>query len=277
LGASNLLRRFPLASFFAVAYAWTWICWWLVAAAAAGHVALPVPGEALATVGQFGPFAAALAVAAFTQGRQGLGELLGRLVCWRARPVWLAVSLLLLPATMYGAIVLYARFHALDQPLSFRGTLGTLPAQFVYSLLLGGPLGEEPGWRAFALPRLQARYGPVGASFWLGLLWAGWHWPLWFIYSAPCPFPLYVAGAILMTILFTWLFNHTHGSVLYSLLFHASMTTASVRLPEAPAYQYWVACLLVVVLGILVCDRRLGLPGDTSSGAAVPTTNDLMR
>jgi membrane protease YdiL (CAAX protease family) len=233
-------------------------------------MSLPVSGGLLATLGQFGPFAAALGVAWVTEGGRGVRELLGRLFRWRAGPVWLAVGLLLLPGTMLAAIMLHSLLHGSAAPVVFREPWGTLPAHFIYTLLLAGPLGEEPGWRGFALPRLQAEHGPVAASFLLGLLWAGWHWPLWFIYPAPCPFPLYVAGAILMTILFTWLYNHTGGSVLYCLLFHASMSTASTRLPDVPAYHLWVLCLLAVVLAILACDRRLGWPRSDPLGPALP-------
>jgi membrane protease YdiL (CAAX protease family) len=219
---------------------------------------LPLSADTVATVGQFGPFAAGLAVAWATGGGKGVRDLLARLVRWRAHPAWLAVSLLLLPATMLAAIVFYSQIHGTTGSLASRGAWSTLPVHFVYTLLLAGPLGEEPGWRGFALPRLAARHGPVRASLWLGLLWAGWHLPLWFIYPAPCPFPLYAIGAVLMTMLFTWLYNHTGGSVLYSLIFHASMSSASTRLPEVPAYHYWVAILAAIVLGVLAYDRRLG-------------------
>jgi uncharacterized protein len=67
-----------------------------------------------------------------------------------------------------------------------------------------------------------------------------------------------VAGTVLLTFLFTWLFNHTRGSVFYSLVFHTSLSVASVRLPEVPAYHVWVLCLLSVVLVILFYDRQLG-------------------
>jgi hypothetical protein len=68
-----------------------------------------------------------------------------------------------------------------------------------------------------------------------------------------------------MTFLFTWLFNHTRGSVLYSLIFHNSMSIASVRLPEVPAYHVWVLCLLSVVLVILFYDRQFGQSDDEPS------------
>lgn len=258
-------QRYALTSFFVLAYAWTWLCWWSVFAVSSGHLSLPVPQQYLATLGQFGPFAAAVFMTYATSSRAGLREFLSRLGRWRARPIWILVSVLLLPATMLMAIFLYAYFKGTIAMLRFQDTWATLPAHFVYMFVLGGPLGEEPGWRGFALPRLQARYGAVAASIWLGLLWAGWHLPLWWIYPPPCPFLLYVAGAILMTFLFTWLFNHTHGSVLYSLIFHNSMSIASVRLPEMPAYHLWVLCLLSVVLVILFYDPQLGQSDDEPS------------
>jgi membrane protease YdiL (CAAX protease family) len=271
MGQFNPLRRFPLTSFFALAYAWTWVCWWSVYAAARGYWQPPFPGEWLATLGQFGPFAAALAVAFVSGGSQAVRELLGRLTRWRVRPIWLGVSLLLLPLTMIAAIVLFSAWNGTLAALQFRESWQTLPAHFIYLLLLGGPLGEEPGWRGFALPRLQVRLGRVQASVWLGLLWAGWHLPLWWHFPPPCPYWMYVAGAVIVSFLFTWLFNHTGGSVLYGLLFHTSLSIASVRLPDVPAYSWWLACLLLIVALILLCDGTARLPAESSQPVEAET------
>ena len=108
------------------------------------------------------------------------------------------------------------------------------------------------------MPHLQSQYGLLTANISLGLLHAGWHLPLWWIYPPPCPYPMYVVGVVLMTFVFTWLWNHTNGSVFYSMIFHASLSTASVRLPEVPAYHIWVLCLLLIVLVILRFDPQLG-------------------
>jgi membrane protease YdiL (CAAX protease family) len=248
------LRQHPLVSFFVLAYAWTWLCWWPVAAAG-GQWELGIRKEWLTTLGQFGPFAAGLAVAFATGGGQGVRELLGRLVRWRARPVWVGVSLLLLPAAMLAAIFLFSLWHGRLGALHFRDRWSTLPAHFVYLMILGGPLGEEPGWRGFALPRLQAALGPLRASIWLGVLGAGWHLPLWWLYPPPSPFWMFVLGAVLLSFLFTWLLQHTGGSALYSVIFHTSLSLGSVRLPEVPAYHVWLVCLALVVIPILVFDR----------------------
>jgi len=260
LNFPSVLQRFPLTSYFVLAYGWTWLCWWSVVADSSGLLTLPVQKEYLGTFGQFGPFAAALVVTWVATGPGGLREFLVRLVRWRVSPVWVAVSLLLLPATMLAAIYLCAWYRGEVALLRFRETWDTLPAYFIYALLLGGPLGEEPGWRGFALPRLQAKYGPVAGSLGLGLLGAGWHLPLWWMYPSPSPYLLFVASAVLLTFLFTWLFNHTGGSVFYSLIFHTSLTVASMRLPDIPAHHVWVPVLLILVLAILLGDRRLGQP-----------------
>lgn len=254
-----LLRRSPLVAYFVLSYTWTWLCWWAAFAASPGRLSPLLSAGTLAMLGQFGPFVAASAVSWMMGGRRAIRELLGRMVRWRGGPTWLAVALLLIPATMAAAIWLYAYLIGMTGSLRLRDSWWTLPAHFIYTLLLCGPLGEEPGWRGFALPRLQDRYGPVTASVVLGLLGAGWHLPLWWLYPPPCSFPLFVAGAVLLTILFTWLFNHTGEGALSALIFHASMNTASVRLPGVPAYHVWVTCLAAVVAAILLLDRRLGL------------------
>jgi uncharacterized protein len=124
--------RFAISWFFVLAYAWTWLCWWAVYAATLGYVSLPIPHERLATLGQFGPFAAALLVTSARSGRAGAGDLLMSLVRWRAHPRWLVISLLLLPATMLAAIVIYALVKSGSLAgLQFRDLWSTLPMHFI--------------------------------------------------------------------------------------------------------------------------------------------------
>jgi uncharacterized protein len=255
---SQNTRRLSLTTFFALAYGWTWLCWWSVVVSSKTRLLLPVFADTLSTVGQFGPFVAALLVTSLSQGRDGFTGFVDRFLRWRARPVWLAVAFFLLPATMLVAIYLYAYVHGSTDGLNFRGERLTLPLHFFYLMVLGGPLGEEPGWRGFALPRLQAAYGPVAGSVVLGLLHAGWHYPLWWMGLAPSPFWMFATGTILLSFLFTWLFNHTRGSVLYSLIFHTSLSISSVRFPEVPAYHLWLIVLLVIVVAVFFFDPRLG-------------------
>ena len=114
--------------------------------------------------------------------------------------------------------------------------LKSYPFLFVAIFFGGGPLGEEIGWRGFALPRLQARFGPLRASLILGLLWAFWHLPH-FLTSAQrggpgmslsvlyFNLPVFLVMVVALSIVFTWVFNRTEGSLFIAMLLHASINT----------------------------------------------------
>jgi membrane protease YdiL (CAAX protease family) len=80
------------------------------------------------------------------------------------------------------------------------------------------PMAEEPGWRGFALPALQANRSPLTATLILGVLVSGWHLPLVFVGALG---PIGLLGTVAVTFVYAWLFNRTNGSVLMTLLFHA--------------------------------------------------------
>jgi membrane protease YdiL (CAAX protease family) len=105
-----------------------------------------------------------------------------------------------------------------------------LPAFLLFAVL--GLFGEEPGWRGFALPRLQQRYGPVRGSALLGFLHGIWHFPAFFVAGALAPFsPLSFATFLLVaiagTFTYTWIYNNTRASILLAILTHAASNAAS--------------------------------------------------
>jgi membrane protease YdiL (CAAX protease family) len=97
-----------------------------------------------------------------------------------------------------------------------------------YSTLLGGPLGEEPGWRGYALPRLEAAFGPVQGSIALAALWVGWHVPMFF-YPGWVSAPLWIYALILLGVSFilTFVTNLARFNVLAPILAHAAFNTVS--------------------------------------------------
>jgi membrane protease YdiL (CAAX protease family) len=228
---------FPL-KYVLVAFAFTWFFWWLAVLDERGLISLPIP---VILIGAFGPVVAAVAVTAQESGRAGLRSLLSRIVRWRVAPIWYVVALL-------GPILIYLAAMALHvllggQPPDLSVLVGMLPLVMVlsvYFLVVAG-LGEEVGWRGYALPALQARYGALLSSVILGAMWASWHLPLFFNPSvgsySDLSFFLFVAFAVPLTILITWVFNSTGGSVLMAMIFHALMN-ASGELPKAlPEYS----------------------------------------
>lgn len=201
-----------------------------------------------------GPTLAAFIMTGVIQGRVGIKRLLRRYVLWRVKFRWYLVVLLVIPASeVLGAIVLPGVL-ASYQSLTFSMVLA-YPAAFAATFILGGPLGEEPGWRGFALPRLQAAHGPLAGSLILGVLWALWHLPLfWTGVWTPPTIPnivMFILMITALTVVMTWVFNNAKGSLLITMLMHASFNTFANKIvaPLFPAPILNEYGLLPVLVG----------------------------
>lgn len=204
----SVVRRYPLIIFFVLAYAFSWWPW-----------PLYILGLAPSPIIGFGPFLAAIVVLALTAGKGGVVALLRRMVRWRVRPVWYAAALLLPVAIPLGATMLNVLLGARPPSSAELGAWPNLVPTFFLLLLVPGIGGawEEPGWRGYALPYLQAGRSALVASLILGVVWAFWHLPLMVDGAIPWSDLAYV---LVQTVVYTWLFNNTGGSVLLVMLFH---------------------------------------------------------
>jgi uncharacterized protein len=172
----SLLARRPLVFYFIMAYALSWIAWspWYLSQDGVGllpyYPSSGVSGLILIAGLVLGSFLSGFIMTGATEGRAGIRRFLRRFVLWRVKLRWYLVVLVGIPLIMLlGAIVMpgaLASFEPMD-PLS---TLINYVPFFVLVLVLGGPLFEEPGWRGFALPRLQRLHGPLVGTLILGLL-----------------------------------------------------------------------------------------------------------
>ena len=205
----------------------------------------------------FAPFLAALLVLGVTRGRTGMVGLLGRMVRWRVGLRWYAVALLLPVAITLAAAVFNVLLGA-QAPSSAElgGWTGLLPTFFLMLLIPGlGGAWEEPGWRGFALPRLQAGRSALFASLILGVLIAGWHLPLMFVGQVHYADLLTIMGAV---IIFNWVFNNANGSVLIIMLMHATNNTISGQLfgtmfsGADSVRQSWLVAALWCTVAIVV-------------------------
>jgi uncharacterized protein len=229
-------KSFPLM-YFVLALALTWVLWWPAALEARGLISVPIPAQPL---GAFGPLVAAVILTAQESGRAGLRSLLGRILQWRVAPIWYGVVLL-------GPSLLYLVAMGLEvllggQPPSLGSLIGVLPILLIITvyMVFFVALGEEVGWRGYALPALQARYSALVSSVVLGALWALWHLPLFFnpdLHYSNMPFVLQLAFQIPAAILFTWVFNSTGGSVLMAILMHAVLNASSRLWSAMPEYS----------------------------------------
>jgi len=120
---------------------------------------------------------------------------------------------------------------------------------FFYTFFFGAGTNEEPGWRGFALPKLQTKFSPIIASLILGVIWALWHAPIYLPqYGSILAFSLFVFNTIKITVLLTWLYNRTGGSVLACALLHTTGNITFEFLPSTLASSLIDIAITVMVI-----------------------------
>jgi uncharacterized protein len=226
----GLLARYPLVGFFVLAYAFSWLVWAPVALSQDGAGFLPfrspISFSASVVLASFaGPSLSAFIVTGMTEGREGIGRLLRRFVLWRVAFGWYLFALVGIPMLLVLGVICLPGAASSFQGLASLTRLPMALLSLVFYVLFHGPFGEEPGWRGFALPRLQQLHGPLVGSLILAPLWALWHLPLFWIPAWQFPptlfnIVMFVIASIPLTILMTWAFNNTKGSLLIAILVH---------------------------------------------------------
>lgn len=238
---SGRTADWPLILFFVLAYAIAWGSFSIVGLIARqsgidnaqtlmamgeafqfAGVSLSVPPWLIYLLTRLADFAFSIAgvtMILVTAGRTGLRELWQRLVRWRIRWYWYALGLL--PVGLYGVATAVAGASPTITSSTITTALFSVHAGFFVSLFLRGALGEELGLRGFALPRLQERMSPFRASLIIGVLWGAWHLPV-LVGRDPLSIVAFALLNIGLSMLFTWLFNGSGGSLIPVLLFHAT-------------------------------------------------------
>lgn len=235
------LKRRPAGSllvFFALTFAISEPCFIAGARLSSGLAPGAPLGPAiwtLITLGTFAPGIVAVALSAYTGGRSSIVELLATLVRWQA------------PVRAYVFAAGYMIAIKLAAAAAHRAMLGTWPrwgetplplllAATVFSTVVGGQAGEELGWRGYALPKLAARVGLGPASVVLGVIWASWHLPLFYLHGADTyqqSFPVYALQVTAISVAIAWLWWRTGGSLLLTMLMHAAINNTKDIVPAA--------------------------------------------
>jgi membrane protease YdiL (CAAX protease family) len=263
------MRQHPLFFFFLMAYAFSWIIsmpyvlasWGILPPGAYTNVFILKPFA--------GPTLAAILMTGVTEGKAGLLRLRQRLQQRRAGWRWYLFILLGIPALILLGIIIQPGALASFQGLTPR-LLVSYPVIFAV-VFFGVALPEEIGWRGFALPRMQPHYGPLWGTLLLGILWALWH-SLYFLTpdhgggpgtalaTLLANFCIFFLEVMALAIIFTWLFNHTRGSVFIANLVHAAVDAPQLvwiplflavdqtRMSLAYLIAFGVPALLIVIL-----------------------------
>src|SRR5215204_4307159 len=236
----SLVKRHPIITFFVLSYAISWAF---------------LPLESVRFLPS-GPLFAALIVIPITQDLSGLKELGLRMIRWRVRWYWYAAAIGV-PLAVHLAIVgLNVAVGAGVPSLTF-ASLSTFLMVFAVRMVnpADGPLGEHPGWNGVALPGLQGfGYSPLVATAILAPLVAGWHLPTFFLEEGALQPSVLVSGLVVtmaVTFWYTWLFNHTRGSILLLVIAHDIEGSIQYELG-------WIVMgvWLAVAIGLVVFDWK---------------------
>lgn len=253
-----------LILFFCITFMISWGIWGVIIWSGSSS-------QLLFWIAGFGPTLAALSLTAFKNKVGGIRNLLkpGQPL----RPVWYLFSLLGPPLVICLALMIHVglggSWPEYADKMHLVTSLEQWPGIFVVYLyiFIFSALGEEIGWRRYAQPRLQAYFTPFSTSLILGLIWAVWHLPLFWIADAiqnQLPLSWFLLQILGSTFLYTWMYNCTNGNLLISLFFHTSSNAAIGLLPVlaldngGSIRQLWLAVLLLWIgVGIiLLVDRR---------------------
>jgi membrane protease YdiL (CAAX protease family) len=223
------MREHSLPAYFILAYAFSWLIGIPLALEAHGAIQAQIPFS-LHYLIAYGPMLSALIVTWITSGIGGLKKLLGRMTKWRIDLSWWLVAVSPLGIYLLAGAALWL-IQGQRMYLAVMGQVDYLPPLGLATLplwILTFGLGEETGWRGFALPRLQKGRSALSATLWLWVFWAFWHFPLFFYTYDPAIIPGMLIGLLAGAITFTWLYNSTGGSVLMTAIWHGlfNYTTA---------------------------------------------------
>ena len=254
---SSVVKRHPLITFFVLAYALTWIIESPLVFLTDSVTA--TQGLVIVILASNVPSAVAIVLTAILFGRGALRKLLGRLLIWRVNPLWYLVVILGPVALAGGVVALNALMGG--PALSLGMPLLGAAIFLAFSIFPGSALGEEIGWRGYVLPRLQTRMSALSASLILAPIWGLWHLPLWLTgdpVKTPTFYVPFFASAFAFSVILTWVYNSTGGSLLMVVLLHATanlpVTLAIDELGSratVPVLLFWglmvVAAIVVVI------------------------------
>ena len=261
------LRRFPLTAYFAIAYGVTWALLLPLALSVRGLLPVRLPAEWHA-LGALGPLVAALVVTRAAGGAPAVRAWLDALLRRRVGARWWLLATLSPVALLALSAVLvrlagggWPDFRRLARP-EYANRAWLLDLLFVGTFAYG--MGEEPGWRGFALPRLERRHGPLVATLILTPLWALWHWPAFLyreMYQGGLPtLAGFVFGLLAGAIVLTFLYDGGRGNVLPVILWHALINIAMqvAAAVSQPVVATMNVLLAVAAVGIAVWWIREG-------------------
>ncbi|MER7012074.1 type II CAAX endopeptidase family protein [Saccharopolyspora sp. NPDC000359] len=269
-GLRSLIARHQLTSFFTLTIGLSWIAWtpYVVSQNGLGvedFAFPPVLGTSqvlgMLPGAYLGPICAAFIVTAVAGGRAGLRKWAGRLLRWRVHWGWYLLAVVGVPVALIIGSIPFAGLENMAVPPT--SVLLLLVPGLVMQLLTTG-VAEEPGWRDFALPLVQPRFGPLPGTVLLGVVWGVWHLPLFLTEWGGYPDVTWVdpveftISCIAISIVMTWVFNRTGESLPVAALLHGSINNFfsmawGFIFPTLGDSHQTMAHIILIVFGAASC------------------------
>jgi membrane protease YdiL (CAAX protease family) len=206
----------------------------------------------------WGPFIGAFVSAAITEGKAGIKSLWKRFWNRNLTIKWLLVTLLILEAGRVVSALISRQLLGTSEPLFFIPDSVTILISPIFAALMTG-ITEEFGWRGFVLPRFEAKWNALVSSLILGVLSIAWHVGQWFVPGSSLygrDFLQWGLGILSLSILMTWIFNNTKGSILAAILLHAMYNFSLVRF-SIDWLSYGVLALMAVIVVLVFGPKKL--------------------
>jgi membrane protease YdiL (CAAX protease family) len=250
MGLTNLVKRSPLVAYFVLVFGIEWLL---------ALILFPlVPPMIALLIGTWLPNAVGLIVTGLADGRAGLRELFQRVGLWRIGLKWYAIALFAPVAMALLAIGICVFLGNGAPDLARAGQLFPILLGAVFTEAMGGELG----WRGTALPRLQARWNAFISSLVLGVLWGLYHLPAFLLSGLPqhgLPLLSFMVAALALTVLISWMFNHTGGSLIPVFLYHCAFNFIgnATGIFAVPAlFWLFAGVVSVAAVAVILCDWR---------------------
>ena len=262
-GWPNSFRRHDALVFYVLTLALTWVVW--------VPRAMGIPVGIVGQLWTWIPAITALVCAALLDGRVGVRDLGRRLVLWRVRWWWYPVVLLgplVFSLLAAGIAVLFGDPWTAVRPAALSLSIPALALTFLILMISDG-LGEELGWRGYLLPRLLRRYRAIPASLILGFGWWLWHLPLVWTAGAPLegqPLWLLLADLMAKSLIFTYVFLGTRGSVLFAIMLHATTNLFVVSPAPGPDGSLTLPLVALALKWVLAAALFIRLPRSFGNG-----------
>jgi len=247
-----------MALFLAVAFVMAWTSWFVAWLITQHRLALPI--FPVLVLGSFGPFAGAAVVTFHEGGVRRMAWFFGRILAWRMGWSVFLVAVFMMPGMAVG--VEFAHAQLAHVAPHFTMTLADLPLTYLMLFVVGGTLAEEYGWSLLS-DKLDAVLPLKSSTLLLGLIWAFWHLPLFFIVTTGAiqgytPFHIFLVATVAMRFLFAWAYHRGGYNILSNMLFHTASNLAYSIVAVAPDPQdpstgrIWMFAGLTIVSALVL-------------------------